>query len=173
MHLLGVVLLLAPLPLAHRGPFVRLFQQKVPGAVINGDDVPGHLAGLGEVIRGRREFQLAHDLPSDGVDALSLELIYAQCAARRQTESHNGEIQSEEKTDYTHVHLLRRVQISLKINTGQHRGRVKRYQTGAALERERKKRAKMKSIYAHEPSDLKTVILKSYGSDSSVSVKCG
>ena len=82
VHLLGVVLLLAPLALAGRGALVGFLLQQVPRAVVDGHDVAGNLLRRWEILRGGRELEFAQDLSPDGFYSLLHELIHVQRAAR-------------------------------------------------------------------------------------------
>lgn len=105
VNFFGVVLLVAPLPLASGSSVVGFLLQQVPGAVVDGDDLRGHLLGLGVLVRGAGELQLAQDLPPDRLDPLAHELIHVEGAAGRQAESHGGQIQGEEHAQEIAVHL--------------------------------------------------------------------
>lgn len=90
VNLFCIVLLLASLALTRRRPFVGFLLQQVPRAVIDGDDIPRHLFGLGVCLWGARELQLAQYLSPDGFYALFHKLIHVQRTACRQTDGHSG-----------------------------------------------------------------------------------
>ncbi len=81
VHFFGVVLLLAALSLAGGGSLVGFLLQQVPCAVIDGDDVPGHLLGLGVVLGRTVQLEFTEDLTADGLDPLLFELLHVQSAA--------------------------------------------------------------------------------------------
>jgi len=105
VNFFGIVLLVAPLPFASGSSVVGLLLQQVPGAVVDGDDLRGHLLGLGVLVRGAGELQLAQDLAPDRLDPLAHELIHVEGAAGREAESHGGQIHGEEHAQQIAVHF--------------------------------------------------------------------
>lgn len=105
VNFFGIILLVAPLPFASGSSVVGFLLQQVPGAVVDGDDLRGHLLGLGVLVRGAGELQFAQDLPPDRLDPLAHKLIHVEGAAGRQAESHGGQIQGEKHAQEIAVHF--------------------------------------------------------------------
>lgn len=104
VHLLGVIFLIAPLALASGCPTARLLLEQVPGAVVDGNHVRGHLLGVRIVFGGAGELQLAEDLAPDGFDPLAHELVHVERAAGRQAERRGD--QQQESAQHTVVHFF-------------------------------------------------------------------
>lgn len=87
---LGVVLRAALLLL-----FLHLLQQ-LPGAVIQRQDLVGHVAGP-QGLRGAGEAQLAEDLAPDGLHPLLLDVLQVECGAGGERQADGGQAQEAEE----------------------------------------------------------------------------
>lgn len=143
VNFFGIILLVAPLPFTSGGSVVGFLLQQVPGAVVDGDDLRGHLLGLGVLVRGAGELQFAQDLPPDRLDPLAHKLIHVEGAAGRQAESHGGQIQGEKHAQEIAVHFKclntappkKRVTLTTNNNNGGKKNN-KKYQGDVCKQRE-------------------------------------
>lgn len=105
MNLFGIVFGLGVVLRAALFLLLLHLLQQLPSAVIEGQDLVGHM-GRPHGLRRAGEPQLAQDLPSDGLYPLLLDVVQVQGGAGGQREAHGSEAQQgEQYQSPLHVHL--------------------------------------------------------------------